>query len=475
MSAVSVMQVARNSLDMTLEISPETHPVECSFPGLQRTTASSLKQSTSSVTSDTLDQTVSTLASSTEPDSGYGSTSNSGKISSSFTDGIVLPESRLLPRKITHLKEFDHPIAQLARNRFKDLSELFSKELYRFVNKGSKTGIGDISMKLKVLGESETTARPWVVVQCRKDVEKKVRKFFRQREVMSEYQSLETNESFPSFKILVRAMPPTPRAATHHTDIYTRVDLDLASLATICGLTIKANQPGGDRIATIGGIIKVVAEDSQLTFYGVTAGHIVREDPGLDLCDNQGSDVEEGSESDCSYYSDEEDFQLDLAFDDKDVALVSSMTLEDPGKEQEKFDILEEWSKVGYVSLASQDTEIERNADWALISIENSSFYKPNLLLIQGAENTYDIDKELKMQLERSDITWNSTSPPTVVLLSGIGGTKRGTVSAVPSFLLISPGEDFISTYDLKLADGAGTTHSSGPYSTNIVCRFTEW
>lgn len=143
------------------------------------------------------------------------------------------------------------------------------------MNDGPKAGIGDISIKLKILGESESTAQPWVVVQCRKDVEKKIRMFFNQRDVISEYQPLETDSSFPFFRILVRALPPKRRAAANHTDIYGHIDRDIASSLTLCGMIIKATQTNKGLIATIGGLIKVTVSDKDFILYGMTAGHII--------------------------------------------------------------------------------------------------------------------------------------------------------------------------------------------------------
>ena len=95
----------------------------------------------------------------------------------SSIDGTVLQGARCA-RKVTNLKIFNLPISQATQNRCKDLSELFNKRLCDCLNDGRKTGIGHISIKLKILGDGESTAQPWVLLQCGKDVEKRIRMLF---------------------------------------------------------------------------------------------------------------------------------------------------------------------------------------------------------------------------------------------------------------------------------------------------------
>ena len=393
MSTVSTLEVAYSSHDTPEQPLSALARTEVSSGVPQGSTASSVEQR-----SEHLERTISRATSSTERDSGYASTATSlsqrtsFRVSGSSTDGIALPERRLLPRKITHLKVFDTAITQSTQNRFKDLSELFNKRLYDLLNEGTKTGIGDISIKLKILWESETTAQPWVVIQCKKDAEKKVKKFFNQRDVLSEYQPPEADISFPSFKILVRALPPARRAATNYTDIYTCKYQDTPYPPTLCGMIIKANQPDGNCIATVGGLIKVTMVDTEFILYGMTAGHIVHQEASKeaiseyeDCNDREGSGSENGYFSNPDDYSDineDEDIQLDLPFDEEQMGDMATMTAEVTEAEKLNISNSTSWSKIGHISLASQDTQNERNFDWTLIEIEDSFFYTRNLPFI---------------------------------------------------------------------------------------------
>ncbi|KIN03192.1 hypothetical protein OIDMADRAFT_86110, partial [Oidiodendron maius Zn] len=97
--------------------------------------------------------------------------------------------------------------------------------------------------------------------------------------------------------------------------------------------------------------------------------------------------------------------------------------------------------------------------DWALVEMEDASFYRPNFLVIPDTEHGCHIIGELKTQGElnsRSDL--DSTSKRSVVMSSGTSGFKRGILSESPSFLLIAPGKAFGLYYtniliDLQIGD----------------------
>ena len=442
MSSLSMLQAASNFIKMPLASSSEdslTSPIPNEHAALP------IKQGTSSVH---LEQKKSEVTSSTELDSGYVSTTNSRQVSGILTDGVLLPGWTLFPRKVTILKEFSNfLIAQSVQSRFKDLSELYSKPLYRFINKETKTGVGNSSLKLKVLGETVETARPWVVVFCEKNVKRSAYRFFRQRKIRDAYEPPKTDVALPSFKIIICDVPPTLRAKANLTDIYTHAVGNAADSATLCGMIIKANQPDGDRIATIGGLLKVIGVDAQVALYGMTAGHVFRDQVST-LAESEylDFDIEEYSESEHSYYSEDEGFELDSAFDDDDAHAVHGASIFPKASTEEEENVNESWRKIGHISLTSQDTDDEKNLDWALIDFEDSFLYKPNLLF----------DQELKMNCDNPNIVSDSTTDQKVILLSGISGIKHGILSMVPSFLLMSPGTNFIMTYNLRLSDGSG-------------------
>jgi hypothetical protein len=169
-----------------------------------------------------------------EIDSGYASKNGSQSStpeSSNFRDGgavLIGNASRwsITKRKKIKLTPFDKDIPRLTQNRFEDLRELHADNLVK-LTRGSFRCRG-ILMSLKVLGESESTAEPWVFIQCDKAVARKVGQYFKQRSVESDFKPPNPDAYTPNFEIYVHEMPPlalgsnsvlppTPRSDVNYT------------------------------------------------------------------------------------------------------------------------------------------------------------------------------------------------------------------------------------------------------------------
>ena len=187
-------------------------------------------------------------------DSGYASTANATE--GSMTDhsqdcieGIALPR-KIFARKVTKLRLFDREIPQLTQHRFHDLYEMFGVPLCDHLVQ-ARIDPYPISLKLKVLGESEATAKPWILVLCTKTASKRVQHFFKQRHIKAYYQPSHPDPFLPYFGFLVRTLPPRPMAGTV---IYGDHD----ERVTMCGTIIKLGEAHQSRCATIGGVIRYV-------------------------------------------------------------------------------------------------------------------------------------------------------------------------------------------------------------------------
>jgi hypothetical protein len=108
----------------------------------------------------------------------------------------------LTRRKKTKLTHFEKEIPKLTQNRFEDLRELYADSLNNLASGISKRR--GILMTLKVLGESEETAEPWVFIQCDKAIAKKVRRFFKQSSVVSDFKPPSPNIYTPKLCICPR-------------------------------------------------------------------------------------------------------------------------------------------------------------------------------------------------------------------------------------------------------------------------------
>ena len=189
-------------------------------------------------------------------DSGYGSTGNTTDGSTTtdhsqdFADGVALPSRRIFERRVTKLRLFDREIPQLTQHRFHDLHELFERPLYDHLVE-AKINPHPISLKLKVLGESEATAKPWIVILCSKAASKRVRHFFNQQHIKADYQPSNPDSFSPSFEIFVCNRPPRPMAGI---EIYG----DFGRRPTMCGSIIRVGEADQARFATLGGVIKYV-------------------------------------------------------------------------------------------------------------------------------------------------------------------------------------------------------------------------
>ena len=102
-------------------------------------------------------------------DSGYASNGTtpeekSVQTSADPTQGVKVSRN-LFKRKLTKLKPFNQEIPKSVRDRYCDLSELYSKPLSKILANSGVTS-RPISINLRVLGESEEAAKPWIIAMC---------------------------------------------------------------------------------------------------------------------------------------------------------------------------------------------------------------------------------------------------------------------------------------------------------------------
>lgn len=382
-------------------------------------------------------------------DSGYASTGNmtdgsTTDHSQNFADGVALPSRSFFERRVTKLRLFDREIPQLTQHRFHDLHELFEVPLCDYLIK-AKVKPNPISIKLKVLGESEATAKPWIVVLCNKTVSKKIRQFFNQQQIKAAYQPSNPDSFLPSFEVFVCDRPPRPMAGT---EIY----IDYDETGTICGRSIKVGEAHQSRFATLGGVIKVIKPTGIITLHGMTAGHILAQQPlGQDSFD-QVEYCDEKDEEDEGFYSAEEEYELDDSFD-SDEEVQEIPTTGDRARSVSQSTQLEGlWPKIGCVSAASNEgTGTGNDLDWALIDFDKPTDYRPNLLTLAGREEKAAINRPL----EANENFTEDGSSRLVFLLTGTGGVKSGMLSTSLSFLMMGPAKAFTKTYTVVLPHGS--------------------
>lgn len=227
-----------------------------------------------------------------------------------FPQAVPINSRKLFTRKVKSLKPFDKEIPEAIQHRFYDLKELFGEPLYRYLTQHRpEVRLNSISIKLMVLGENEASARPWVVVLCDATISQRVKKYFNQHGVREQFQSNDADSDLPTLDLVVCKMPPRRIAATEDMDIYGDYWDENGSYITLCGTTIRADSPGENRLAKVGGVIKVTSFGGHSSLYAMTVSHIVQQEHGEDM-----PDMDISSDEDKAWYGneseDEEDFFL---------------------------------------------------------------------------------------------------------------------------------------------------------------------
>ena len=303
-------------------------------------------------------------------------------------------------------------------------------------------------MSLKVLGATEATAAPWIFIQCDKAISKKVRRFFKQRSVESDFKPLVPDAYTPSFEIYIHEMPPlalgstpphfsTPQFDSTHAQESIELYLDKSAMKrdnSLCGAKITAVIADGQRSsATIGGLILIETEQGDFHTLGMTASHFLA--PNHNIQTFEEDDGEEGEVDDDSndgFFDDEQEYELEL----------SSLGCEGQTSSAEITPLNElpenTGVSIGKIYRTSQDSrEDGLNLDWALFTIENSSLYLPNI--VAAREVTRAIHQK-PMETERG-----------VVLSTATSGLLYGKLSNSSSYLMLAPGNGMVRTQSLRI------------------------
>ncbi|KAL9632565.1 MAG: hypothetical protein Q9164_005245 [Protoblastenia rupestris] len=398
-------------------------------------------------------------------DSGYGSTETKPEENlqktQSRTEGVILPSRGLLPKrnKPTKLKIFDKEIPISIQNRFYDLNELFGKPLQQHLtNLG--VNFSSISIKLKILGDCEESAKPWIVVMCNKKATKRTKQFFNMSHIKSEYQPRGNNQVFPSFEVLVCSRPPTqiaigPSLTTRNrSSILTEPHSNLVfsqriGSDTTCGSFARVGDPALGRIATLGGIIKVEKPDASYMLYSMTVGHVLRPS---ELYNNE--HVPNALEKDEDEETEEEEYFLDEEDSTNEPSLELPHEVEElhTGHEKNKSPVSgDSWWAIGHVSTTSEDDVANSSGlDWALITFHDPFLYQPNLLSVP---HTSSEAPQIRCSPEKEQSIKADTSSCSVFLINGLKGLQRGSISATLSYLMVAPAKTFSKHYTLSFAD----------------------
>jgi hypothetical protein len=368
-----------------------------------------------------------------------------------FVDGVMVQRWNPLGPKKIKLQLFDDiPKSQPTQERFNNLKSQYTKPLFEFLGTPPKPikNIRNIAMTLEVLGKERETAAPWVLIQCRKSIAKKVRSFFKQSNVEADFKPSEPTLYAPYLPILVHEESPESVARSDNLsdpspseDASTFIGVAIygdqfSMVETLCGSEIKAEIHKTIHTATIGGLVSVVSKDGNKSLFALTAGHFI--------------DVDQYDDDDAYSSDDEDPYELDLiSLPNKSLSTKQDSSNKKPDELEQHKQLPWFGSEMGHIYRASQDDLQDRpNLDWALIAIENDSLYLPNVIMSN------------EVALPSPGLT--RIGPKRKVTIAAARcRVLSGFLSQEWSYLTLAPGNTMVRSYLLTFDNGQGETSQS--------------
>ncbi|KAI9688381.1 MAG: hypothetical protein M1822_001330 [Bathelium mastoideum] len=339
------------------------------------------------------------------------------------------------------LKLFEKQLDEATWNRFRDVSDRIQMPLLSHVQKSSKK-YKPMALRLAVLGRTQEDARPRIVVLCDPKASKRVKKFFEQVWVKELCQP--NDQVLPSLEAVVIGRSPQLRMSVGSVRVYGGVNPNGRGGSTLCGTPIKLSLGEAERIATLGGCIKVNKSDGSFEIYGMTAGHTLDDLLGVSSDEYEASSCQE--ESDISSSEDEED-DIGIGLLQPPTWSMSNLSLDEPLQGLSKR-VPETWISLGSsLSLApTKASAVRRYLDWSLIRMEDIATIKPNLLRdVEKVEKYRSGDLTMPAGLNGNHHKRN------VVMMSGLEGLKEGSLSASFARVILGAGQEFIDVHLLTL------------------------
>jgi len=391
-----------------------------------------------------------------------------GSISATLdSEQIAYLELTLLWSKSRKLKYYPNlKVPSRYQNRFNDLKELFCRPLSEVFM--SKPPMSPLAMKLKMLGESEIDAKPWILVLCDRNTVKLLKNFFRQKWVKQELDN-ERDHFEVKLDIALFERPPYLSSLTAGLSIFafSKPPGWLEMRNTLCGRSIMTLDKGYVSVATIGGIVKVSMPDGSVSLYAMTCGHFLNnprseiqpnpegqheifsipldnlEDGSQDEVDLEDSHNEEHSQED-----DEDLFpsDCDTVYKSKLEEGIVDLDDSDPYAKENFAKPLSENKRLGHIVASSYDLLDNNTAlDWMLFSTA-IDYCLPNTVSDEANWEKSDLIPP------RSKLD-NIGGKIEVVAVTAFRGTVNGWLSLHPSSFMAPYGRGWIDTFEFTTSD----------------------
>ncbi|KAH6962043.1 hypothetical protein BKA56DRAFT_736851 [Ilyonectria sp. MPI-CAGE-AT-0026] len=391
-------------------------------------------------------------------DSGYVTREGSGisdantpapSDSRKFLGGSI---SFLFPGKKLEKKKkipfLDLPIDPSATKRFVGIQPHFEKLLLEHVSKSQKRGarLSPMSTRLLMIGQSKEDAVAEIVVFCRREQYLSIKRFAKQEMITEMCQPNIPGEQ--SFNITV--IPEAPRLRIMFVEGEVMVFGDQIILQrwgedSLCGTRISLEGPSGQtRNATCGGVVKVVMENGDIYFYGMTAGHLLYD---LRDADDTGySDAGTDNEYIGDYGVDDDDDDDELEIDLGPFMAQSFANDRPPnsatGSRAWEF---EKPLAIGWIiEPVAALSEVAESYDWALFKL--SSPYGSWI-------NQLPTDAMAPITISNNAPGKTGGRPVYMI----VGHTvKKGSLSSSSSRILVGPSQVFVDAFTIIIEDDNG-------------------
>lgn len=331
-------------------------------------------------------------------------------------------------------------------------------------------------MRLKVLGESEQNARTRIVVLCDKSQVKKLKRFFRQPQIVAQCSPSDPSLDVPRFDVIVSERQVTLLAgpALHGSNtlfVQNFHEKQHAKRKTLCGLLARFGDPLTGPVMTTGGLISLVRGD-QIDLCAVTVGHFLRA-PEPQQHDNS----EDDSDSDTSEYDFEYDMEIEFEHDmfkKSDLFLnkeiIRRLDALPPEHKEEKYDLALGdllFSSHSESSIMHPNMHLPES-DWAAFEISDTNWFPNRVQETYGSSIPCPSESTGKKTVPGLSISRNLATtipsiclhiPRKVIIVSGNTGVVYGSLQEDCAFMPLGPAgslqRTFLCTITSRTADGS--------------------
>jgi hypothetical protein len=334
------------------------------------------------------------------------------------------------------MRIFHQGIDAETNKRFYDICEQLEPALIGFLHK-KRVEFRPLSIQILVLGHEPSSAKPWIVVRCGKQAMKKARSFLKKDFARSLCQGP------PSCRVRFDALVTT-QVQLKNSDKPDEVLIQKDGFETsrVWSPYIKVEHSGTAHYATMGGLVCVTYNHGAISFYGLTAGHVLpaeQVDENIQISPTDYSDEDsEGEESDAvSQDGYDSDGRCMSVGNISNIRTSASSCSKDGGDVSGAYGD-PQWATLGAMSKASYSARA-RDRDWALIDITGNH-------------------RKQSEGIELSCTPMLGGAIPTdgrcVVLHSK--SQMECVMSPLPARMLLPSGHKFVDTHILQLPRDAG-------------------